>query len=145
MFGNSIGMKKNSHYTKFFEHAIDDLKENGQLHIYEQRHSNGNQELKCKNKITEGKSLGFHKLISIFLLYISGTLFGFLILILEYLFRPKKWCYFSKIQEVVQDIENAMANVVPVLNGYLRVDSEKCLENLQLLKLNLNREVENMK
>ena len=114
MLRNSIGMKKNSHYTKFFEHAIDDLKENGQLHIYEQRHSNDNQDLKCKNKITEGTSLDFHKLISIFLIYISGTLFGLLILILEYLFRPKKQCNLSKIQEVVQDIENAMANVLIV-------------------------------
>ena len=115
MLRNSIGMKKNSHYTKFFEHAIDDLKENGQLHIYEQRHSNDNQDLKCKNKITEGTSLDFHKLISIFLIYISGTLFGLLILILEYLFRPKKQCNLSKIQEVVQDIENAMAYVTHCL------------------------------
>ena len=45
---------------------------------------------------------------------------------------------------MLQDIENAMANVVPALNGYLRVDSEKCLEDLQRLKSNLNREVENM-
>ena len=138
MLRNSIGMKKNSHYTKFFEHAIDDLKENGQLHIYEQRHSNDNQDLKCKNKITEGTSLDFHKLISIFLIYISGTLFGLLILILEYLFRPKKQCNLSKIQEVVQDIETAMANVTHCLNGHLKVDSEKCLEDLQRLKVNLS-------
>ena len=144
MFGDSFGMKKNSHYTKFFEHAIDDLRENGQLHIYEQRHSNDNQDLKCKNKISEGKSLGFYKLISIFLLYISGTLFGFFILILEYLFKPKKQCHLSKIHDVVQDIENAMANVIPCLNGYLKVDSEKCLEDLKCLKLKLDQEVENL-
>ena len=63
-------MRKNSRYTKFFKHVINDFKENGQLYIINERKSKKIDN--CQPLIKEGSPLGVSKLAFLFFILSIG-------------------------------------------------------------------------
>ena len=110
----SFGIKKYSPYKRFFVKTIDEIRESGQMQIYNAR--NSLKQLGCKSK-TEGNSLGFLKLASLFLVFFLGPLLSFMVLIYEYSYIPRKLSPYQKVTEITKNFENTMDATKPLLNG----------------------------
>ena len=113
IYRTSFGIKKDSPYKRFFAKIIDELRENGQLHIYEVR--NSIPHLGCSHSRTEGNSLGMLKLASLFLVFVLGPLLSIIILCYECFYQPRMLSSSHKIKVFTRNLENTMSGMIPLL------------------------------
>ena len=78
---SSVGMRRNSPFTKFFNKKILQILENGQLDLYRFRNSQVNTQ--CNPPKERGDALGFSKLISLFAMFICGICLSLIMCLFE--------------------------------------------------------------
>ena len=80
-YPEALGLQKNSPYQKFISRAISRLQYAGVLSFLQNHHSNSFLEPKCE--LEKDSSINFLKVVSLFIVWISGALFSIGILFLE--------------------------------------------------------------
>ena len=97
-------MQKNSAYTKYFNHVLKDIRQNGQLDILKKRYTIAPKTY-CKNLPKTNLALGYEKLTFLFVILIIGTVLSFFIFSCSVLFNEHErvqclWLIWSGLTEL---------------------------------------------
>ena len=115
-------MQKNSAYTKYFNHVLKEIRENGQLDILKKRYAPNTY---CKNlSKNDLASLGYEKLTSLFIILIIGTILSLFIFMFEKSEMKKELRNFS------EEIEELEIQTRKLLDGSLKEKTGICLKKL---------------
>ena len=87
MFQEAIALKKNSPYKIFFNKGIQNMKANGEMHLYKRQNSEYTND--CSVSPEEGIPFDFLKTASIFIILSFGALLSILFLFYESFIKPK--------------------------------------------------------
>ena len=125
----SVGMKRNSTYTKFFKQFFYDFISNGLLDIYEKRADASYSSCTTTNTNENGKPpTGFSKLASLFLI-LSFGIFGSLSIFI-YECCSKKSAVLTKNQEFI-NVESYVESYKAQLLQTMKEETMKYLEHIQ--------------
>ena len=117
-------MQKNSAYTKYFNHVLKDIRENGQLDILKKRYATAPNTY-CKNLSKNDLApLGYEKLTSLFIILIVGTILSLFIFMFEKSEMKKELRSFS------EEIEELEIQTRKLLDGSLKEKTGICLKRL---------------
>ena len=97
-------MQKNSAYTKYFNHVLKDIRQNGQLDILKKRYTIAPKTY-CKNLPKTNLALGYEKLTFLFVILIIGTVLSFFIFMLEFKMKYEKKKELGYFSEEIDDYQ----------------------------------------
>ena len=125
-------MRKNSPFTKFFKHFVNSKHEFGLFSVLNQR-KNQYSEQKCFEAPNHGHPLGLTKLVSLFIIMLTGMALSFFIFLFEFLHKPKSSTkHFNGEKNLVQ-LRDSIKKLLPLLNGTVKEDTENFLQKLHQL------------
>ena len=122
-------MKKNSHFTKHFNHIINGLKATGNLDILMMKYPISSPTNAYDNKSsTYTVSIGFEKLTFLFVILFIGIILSLIGIIFEFKFKPmKKQEKYEPSSKEMDDFEN---KTKALLEGPLKEKAKKSLKKL---------------
>ena len=119
-------MQKNSAYTKYFNHVLKDIRQNGQLDILKKRYTIAPKTY-CSNLPKTNLALGYEKLTFLFVILIIGTVLSFFIFMLEFKMKYDKKKELGYSSEEIEELE---IQTRKLLDGSLKEKTGTCLKRL---------------
>ena len=119
-------MQKNSAYTKYFNHVLKDIRQNGQLDILKKRYTIAPKTY-CKNLPKTNLALGYEKLTFLFVILIIGTVLSFFIFMLEFKMKYEKKKELGYFSEEIEELE---IQTRKLLDSSLKEKTGICLKKL---------------
>ena len=119
-------MQKNSAYTKYFNHVLKDIRQNGQLDILKKRYKIAPNTY-CRNLPKTNLALGYEKLTFLFVILIIGTVLSFFIFMLEFKMKYDKKKELGYSSEEIEELE---IQTRKLLDGSLKEKTGTCLKRL---------------
>ena len=116
-------MQKNSAYTKYFNHVLKDIRQNGQLDILKKRYTIAPKTY-CRNLPKTNLALGYEKLTFLFVILIIGTVLSFFIFMLEFKMKYDKKKELGYSSEEIEELE---IQTRKLLDGSLKEKTGICL------------------